>query len=179
MPPFYIHIRRRELRIQRTYRAIYRASLKGKGVTLRRLAAQQHVTIQTMRKYVKTIQRRLRRKDARVQLLDGKFFYLHLPTREAEVRRSVVPTRNDVELHSYINYSGENGRNRIDLDVVVIVLKNQQAILAAVEEIRGLVEHRFNSKKLASMLKYGTSPVTLQSRNHFLYRHGQGEWHAF
>lgn len=89
-----------------------------------------------------------------------------------------MPTRNDVELHAYLNYSN-NGRNDIDIDIVRVVVNNRQAILAAVEEIRALVEHRFNSKKLASMLKYGTSPVTPQSRNHFLYRHGQGEWHEF
>jgi hypothetical protein len=179
MRRFYLHRRPRELRIQGTYRAIYRASMKGKGTTLRRLAAQQHVTTQTMRKYVKTIQRRLRWKDTRILQLDGKLFYLDLAAREAEIRKQVVPTRNHVELHAYINYSGQNGRNRIDLDIVVIVPKHQQAILAAVEEIRGLVEHRFSSKRLGSMLKFGTSSVTLESRSHFLYRHGQGEWHAF
>ena len=187
MPPHYIalnrhrkRLSRKERRIQRVYRGIYRATIKGKGVTLRQLAARQHVTSQTIRKDIKNIQRRLRKhKHIRIETLDGKLYYINLEAKEAEIRRQALPTRAHTELHAYLNYSGDNGRNAIDIDIVKIVINNQQAIMAAVEEIKQMVRRRFNSEKLAYMLKYGRCPVTPQSRNRFLYRHGQGGWHEF
>jgi hypothetical protein len=135
------------------------------------------VTPQTIRKDIKSIQRRLRKR-IRIRVLDGRLFYVNLP-KEAEPQRGAVPTPALTEVHAYLNYSGENGRNAVDIDIVKLVPSNQQAIVAAVEEIRDLVAHRFNSKKLANMMKYGTSPATPESSNHRLYRHGQGEWHEF
>jgi hypothetical protein len=187
MPPVYVplhrrskRLSRRERRIRRVYETIYKGTVKGKAVSVRQLAARQHVTSQTIRKDIKTIQRRLRKqKHIRIEILDGKLFYVNLDRKESEFRRQVVPTPAHAELHAYLNYSGDNGRNAIDLDIVKVVPNNQPAIMTAVEEIKQMVKRRFNSARLANMLKYGRSPVTPQSRNHFLYRHGHGEWHEF
>lgn len=187
MPPLYYPLNRRrkrlsrkQLRIRAVYEAIYRNTAKGKGVSILQLAAQQHVTPATIRKYIENIRKLLRKnKNIRIETLDGKLYYVNLDIKEAAVRRHTVPTHGDAELHAYLNYSGIDARNKIDIDIVKVVPNSQQAIMTAVEEIRKLVERRFNSTKLASMLKYGRSPITPQSSNHFLYRHGLGEWFEF
>src|SRR5208282_3311838 len=149
MPPVYVPLRRRskrlsrrERRIRRVYETIYKATVKGKAVSVRQLAARQHVTPETIRRYVKTIQLRLRKqKHIRIEILDSKLFYVNLDRKEMELRTQVIPTRADAELHAYLNYSGDDGRNAIDLDIVKVVPNNQQAIMTAVEEIRQMVSH--------------------------------------
>jgi DNA-binding transcriptional MocR family regulator len=169
----------REKRLKREGEHIQHESRKGKGVTLKQLAARYHVSISTVRRDIKTLQRRLRRKHIRIRLVDRRLFYIKLEKEQAKVQRLVIPKATQTEVHAYLNYSAENGRNAIDIDIVKVVPNNQQAILAAVEGIRDLVAHRFNSTKLGNMMKYGTSPATPQSSNHCLYRHGQGEWREF
>jgi len=170
---------RRERRLKREIKHIRHEDAKGKGVTLKQLAARHHVSISTVRRDIETIRKRLRRKHVRIRSVDRRLFYIKLETPRTKAQQQVIPKSTQTEVHAYLNYSAENGRNAIDIDIVKVVPNNQQAIVAAVEEIRELVKHRFKSTKLANMMKYGTSLATPQSSNHYLYRHGQGEWHEF
>ncbi len=175
-PRFKKRLTRRE-RAYRIYGRIYDAGPE--GITIKQLARQERISISRTYSYLRLIRRLLRKRGVKIQRLDRRFYYVPLKLKEEEARRSTAPRKGDVELRGYVNYMSSEYRGRdIDVDTVIVVANDERSITVGAERIKEMVKDHFGPK-VARMLKFGTSPATPQSANHFLFRHHDGEWVEF
>ncbi|MGO9643957.1 MAG: hypothetical protein ACLPY5_04330 [Candidatus Bathyarchaeia archaeon] len=77
-------------------------------------------------------------------------------------------------MRGYLNYTSDNPSRDIEIDCVIVVPNEEQAIITGSEQITQKVKQRLGAK-LASMLKFGVSETTPSSANHFLFRRHGGE----
>jgi hypothetical protein len=162
-------------RAQRIYVALYTAAQKQQGLTVTELARRERISKARVRYYLRLIRRVQRKQSVKIERLGNKFYYVP-PQPPPERPRQLIPQRGDAELRGYWNYaSPKYSSGNLNVDCVEVVPNIPNAILAGKARIEAPVRHRLG-EKVASMLHYGVWPATPESRNHFLYRRGGGEW---
>lgn len=174
-------------RVDRISQRIQKAGRK--GISVRQIASRERISTGRTNHYLRLI--RGKQKDrAKIERLDKKYYYLEPAHRKKRgTTRHPEPQEREnaqlaekkplEELRGYINYASSRHRSRdIDIDCVILVENDRAAVLAGSRRITDIVERRFGSK-LARMLKFGVSPATAESANHFLFRRHGGDWIAF
>ena len=157
-------------RRQRTNRIRNRIINAGKkGISIKQIARLERISLNRTYYYLRFI--RMRKRGARIKRLGKKYYYVK--PRELETPKPTI--RGNVELRGYFNYSSStHPSSDIEIDCVIIVPNEQQAIIAGSEQITQKVKQRLGAK-LASRLKFGVSEATPSSTNHFLFRRRGGE----
>lgn len=172
--------RHRFTRRQRAYRIYSRIyDERRKGISIKQIARRERISTSRVYYYVRLIRRLQRKQGVKIERLGKKFYYVP-PELPPERPGQLVPQRGDVELRGYWNYTSPDYESRnLNIDCVVVVPNTPIAIIAARERIKQLVSYGFGGK-VASMLHFGVSEVTPESRNHFYYRRGEGDqWLEF
>jgi hypothetical protein len=145
-----------------------------KGATLHGLSRLEGLSISRTRYYLALIRKLREKQGVKVERLGKRFYYVKVA--EPERPKQLRPERGDVELRGYWNYKSPDYESRnLNIDSVAVVPNNPNAILAAKARIQELVRHKLGAR-IASMLHFGISEAQPESRNHFLYRRGGGEW---
>jgi hypothetical protein len=174
----------RSERMSRITRRIQKAGRR--GISPKQIASQERLSRSRTDHYLSQIRKQ---KSAHIGQLGKKFYYTELPGRKKSrttrprTQEPESPRLNEqkkrVELRGYINYSSSRYRSAdIDIDCVTLIEHDNAAIAAGIRQITSIVERRFGPK-LARMLKFGVSPATPESANHFLCRRHGGNWIAF
>ena len=160
-------------RVDRISQRIQKAGKR--GISVKQIASRERISTSRTYHYLRLI-RGKEKHGAKIERLDKKYYYLE----PAEKRPAPPKTQEPpVELRGYINYTSSSYRSRdINIDCVMLVEHDTAAVLAGSKRIADMVERRFGLK-LAQMLKFGVSPTTPQSANHFLYKRHGGNFVAF
>src|SRR5208282_2725554 len=93
--------------------------------------------------YLRTVQKK---RGVKIRRLGKKYYYI----KSGEVEGPRTPVRGYVELRGYVNYSSDHPSRDIEIDCVIIVPNEQQAIITGSEQITQRVKQRLGAK-LASM----------------------------
>lgn len=163
-----------------------------KGISVKQLASRERISRSKTYRYL-SLARGKQKKGAKIERLDKKYYSIK-PTQWRKSRTTPSPRPQEpqrpespessrqepqVGLRGYVNYASSSFRSRdIDIDCVMLVEHDRAAILSGSRRITDIVERRFGPK-LARMLKFGVSPATPESANHFLYQRHGGNWIAF
>ncbi len=152
-------------KIESVLRTLHNRSLKNKGSSVKTLAGIHRRSQSTIRSYLKF----LGNQHLVSTGIKGLWF-------ERPQRVEGPPGKPEVALRGYIDYRIEP--HAIQVECVVLVANNPEAIRAGIERIQRAVGRTLSSK-LAGKLHFGKYPLTAYSAERFRYRHHDERWVEF